>query len=126
MTAPARLGPVLVVDDEVHLNLLVSSILKLHGCEVITAQNGQQGLDAVRERRDVKVIVTDLNMPVLDGFGMLNAVRALGVNAPVIVLTARGDHRDQEQASTLGAHAFLTKPFSRQQLWELVEPLLQP
>ncbi len=89
MTAPARLGPVLVVDDEVHLNLLVSSILKLHGCEVITAQNGQQGLDAVRERRDVKVIVTDLNMPVLDGFGMLNAVRALGVNAPVIVLTAR-------------------------------------
>jgi len=71
-------------------------------------------------------VVTDLHMPALDGFGLLVALGTQNPALPVLVVTARGADADQRRSVDLGARALLTKPFSRQQLWEAVALLLAP
>ncbi|ULH17740.1 response regulator (plasmid) [Deinococcus sp. KNUC1210] len=115
---------VLVVDDEPYINLLITSILKLNGCDVLSAANGEQALGVLAEHPQVAAIVTDLHMPKLDGFGLLAALNTHETPLPVVVVTARGADSDQRRSMELGARALLTKPFSRQQLWKVVAPLL--
>jgi len=117
---------VLVVDDEPYINLLITSILRLHGCEVLSATDGEHALSVLAAHPEVAVVVTDLHMPALDGFGLLVALGTQNPALPVLVVTARGADADQRRSVDLGARALLTKPFSRQQLWEAVAPLLAP
>ncbi|GGR03463.1 response regulator [Deinococcus ruber] len=115
---------VLVVDDEPYINLLITSILKLNGCDVLSAANGEEALGVLAEHPQIAAIVTDLHMPMMDGFGLLAALRTHEQPLPVVVVTARGAESDQRRSMELGARALLTKPFSRQQLWGVVAPLL--
>lgn len=114
----------LVVDDEPYINLLITSILKLHGCDVLSAANGEQALSVLDEYPQIAAVVTDLHMPTMDGFGLLAAIGTREQVLPVVVVTARGAESDQRLSMELGARALLTKPFSRQQLWRVVAPLL--
>jgi CheY-like chemotaxis protein len=117
-------GLVLVVDDEPYINLLITSILKLHGCDVLSATNGAHALTVLAEHPQIAAIVTDLHMPTMDGFGLLAALGTQNPALPVVVVTARGAESDKRRSMELGARALLTKPFSRQQLWKVVAPLL--
>lgn len=76
------------------------------------------------EHPEIAVIVTDLNMPAMDGFGLLAALNHCGSVVPVVVVTAQGAESDQPRWKELGARALLNKPFSRRQLWAVVAPLL--
>src|SRR5882757_9010633 len=91
-TAPKR--RVLVVDDEENVAHLVSSALRFDGFETITADNGNSALAAVVEH-DPDLVVLDVMMPGLDGFGLLNKLRAAGSQVPVIFLTARDAANDR-------------------------------
>ncbi|WP_156749871.1 response regulator, partial [Mycobacterium sp. E1747] len=85
---------ILVVDDEANIVELLSVSLKFQGFEVYTASNGAQALDRAREARPDAVIL-DVMMPGMDGFGVLRRLRADGIDAPALFLTARDSLQDK-------------------------------
>lgn len=115
--APAGLpeARVLVVDDEPMIVELLSVSLRFQGFEVETAADGAQALDRARSFRPHALIV-DVMMPGMDGFGLLPRLRADGIDAPVLFLTARDDVQDKVAGLTLGADDYITKPFSLEEV----------
>ena len=106
---------VLVVDDEPNILELLSVSLRFQGFEVATASSGTAGLDTARAFRPDAVIL-DVMMPGMDGFGMLQRLRADGVHAPVLFLTAKDAVEDKISGLTLGADDYVTKPFSLEEV----------
>ncbi|MEV0298971.1 response regulator transcription factor [Nocardia sp. NPDC050710] len=106
---------VLVVDDEPMIVELLSVSLRYQGFEVETASDGAQALDRARGFRPQALIV-DVMMPGMDGFGLLRRLRADGIDAPVLFLTARDEVQDKVAGLTLGADDYITKPFSLEEV----------
>lgn len=106
---------ILVVDDEANIVELLSVSLKFQGFEVITATNGAQALDRAREAKPDAVIL-DVMMPGMDGFGVLRRLRADGIDAPALFLTARDSLQDKIAGLTLGGDDYVTKPFSLEEV----------
>ncbi|MBM4489643.1 response regulator transcription factor [Prescottella equi] len=106
---------VLIVDDEPSLVELLSVSLRFQGFEVETATNGAEGLDKARAFRP-DALILDVMMPGMDGFGMLRRLRADGVDAPVLFLTARDAEEDKVTGLTIGADDYVTKPFSLEEV----------
>src|SRR6476620_2662987 len=106
---------VLVVDDEPNILELLSVSLRFQGFEVATASTGAEGLDTARTFRPDAVIL-DVMMPGMDGFGLLKRLRADGVDAPVLFLTAKDAVEDKIGGLTLGADDYVTKPFSLEEV----------
>ncbi|RVW00681.1 response regulator transcription factor [Rhodococcus xishaensis] len=106
---------VLIVDDEPTLTELLSVSLRFQGFEVGTATNGAEGLDKARTFRP-DALILDVMMPGMDGFGMLRRLRADGVEAPVLFLTARDAVEDKVAGLTIGADDYVTKPFSLEEV----------
>jgi two-component system cell cycle response regulator len=104
-------GSVLVVDDSRLVRTVVSHHLKAAGFSVDEADNGQTAMH-ILSKGSYDVIITDLNMPQLDGFGVLAAVKRLGLSVEVIILTGAHaqDMSSAVRALRLGAHDYLTKP----------------
>src|SRR5439155_11875822 len=102
---------VLVVDDDREIREALQAPLDLNGYEVRTAGDGLDALEQVAARQP-DLIVLDLNMPRLDGFGLADelARRGLRPSVPLMVITARGSAH--ENAQRLGAEAYLEKPFN--------------
>ena len=94
---------------------LLSVSLRFQGFEVASASNGAEGLDKARSFRPEALIV-DVMMPGMDGFGLLRRLRADGVDAPVLFLTARDEVDDKITGLTLGADDYVTKPFSLEEV----------
>ena len=101
---------VLVVDDEANLRLILKTILAKEGYQVSQAANGQEGLD-VLDREVVDFILCDVRMPVLDGHGFLAELKARGITAPVIMLSAYGSVDSAVEAIKAGAFDYVFKPF---------------
>lgn len=108
----AKAAKVLLVDDEEMLRRVMKDMLEGEGYQVIEAKDGVEALDQV-DRHAPDIIVLDLNLPGLDGYGVLSHLRARPATAgiPVIVLTARGDEESEVKVFELGADDFLSKPF---------------
>jgi two-component system OmpR family response regulator len=115
---------VLVVDDEENVSHLVSSALRFDGFETITADNGNSALAAVVEH-DPDLVVLDVMMPGLDGFGLLAKLRAAGSQIPVIFLTARDAASDRVNGLRSGADDYVVKPFSIEELLARVHAVLR-
>ena len=120
---PAR--KVLLVDDEDSLRKVVKDLLERDGYIVSEARDGVQALDQV-DRVGPDIIVLDLNMPGLDGYGVLSHLRSRPATAdiPVIVLTAKSDEDNEVRVFELGADDFLTKPFRARALSARLEAVL--
>ncbi|MRH92458.1 response regulator [Nocardia sp. SYP-A9097] len=106
---------VLIVDDEPMIVELLSVSLRYQGFEVATAGSGTEGLDRAKMFRPDALIV-DVMMPGMDGFGLLRRLRADGIDAPVLFLTARDEVDDKITGLTLGADDYVTKPFSLEEV----------
>jgi two-component system chemotaxis sensor kinase CheA len=111
--APARkeAAPcILIVDDSITTRSLERSILEAHGFRTKVAVHGLQALEILRSE-GADLVLTDLEMPLLDGFGLITAIRADKKlkNTPVIVVSSRGDAADQKQGLLLGADAYVVK-----------------
>lgn len=104
---------VLVVDDEADSLEVATRILRHYGAVVHTATNGQEGLEVVRTIRP-RFIISDLSMPIMDGWGMLDALKRERetLDIPVIALTAHAMTGDRERAIMAGFHNYLTKPLT--------------
>lgn len=116
---------VLVVDDEIHIIHVVAIKLRNNGYEVISAENGAQGLEmAQAEKPDI--IVTDFQMPVMTGLELVGRLRQCDQtkDIPVIMLTARGFAVEDEQKEQLQISGILSKPFSPKELLRSIEDIL--
>ena len=116
---------VLLVDDEDSLRKVMKDLLERDGYQVTEARDGVQALDQV-DRVGPDIIVLDLNLPGLDGYGVLSHLRSRPATAgiPVIVLTAKGDEDNEVRVFELGADDFLTKPFRARALSARLEAVL--
>jgi DNA-binding response OmpR family regulator len=119
----ARVRILIVEDDPIILDLITTR-LDIAGYDTYFARDGFEGLSRLHELRP-SALVLDLNMPRLDGFGLLRKMRQEGLHTPTMVLTARNQPDDVKQAISLGARDFLAKPFKDEQLLQRVGRLLR-
>jgi two-component system KDP operon response regulator KdpE len=110
----ARQVSVLVCDDERSLIRLIKSELELTGYRVFAAEDGLSGVEMAAQRSP-DVVILDINLPGKDGFTVCEEIRDFSY-APIIVLSARGDHADKVRALNLGADDYMTKPFAMEEL----------
>jgi two-component system, chemotaxis family, chemotaxis protein CheY len=106
-------GPILVVDDDPTILAAVSEALDLEGFPVVTATNGAEAL-VVLDREQPSLVLLDMRMPVLDGWGFMHAIRERGVDITVVVMTAAADAR--RWGREIGAQGVLAKPFELDEL----------
>lgn len=118
------MAKVLVIDDDPDLRDMVSLALEDGGHEVITADNGVIGLRKATESGP-EIVVSDVNMPGMDGFTLCQRMRASGMTVPIILLTARDNELDQALGLDLGADDYVIKPFSGRVLNARVASLLR-
>ncbi len=116
---------VLLVDDEDQLRRVMRDLLERDGYRVVEARDGVEALDQV-DRHAPDIIVLDLNLPGLDGYGVLSHLRSRSATAqiPVIVLTARGDEDNEVRVFEMGADDFLAKPFRARALTARLQAVL--
>ena len=108
---------IMVVDDSSAIRKFVMFALRARGLTVLTAQDGQDALEQLA-RASVDLIITDLNMPKLDGFGLVQALRDdhdYG-QVPIIILSSLSSEEEQERGIRLGANAYLVKPFDQRRI----------
>jgi two-component system chemotaxis sensor kinase CheA len=126
--APRRRSTILVVDDSITTRTLEKGILESAGYRVVVCVDGQDALDRLRAGIEtVDLVVADVEMPRLDGFGLLKALRADEAfsRLPLILMTSRGDADDVARGLALGADAYLTKQtFDQRQLLDTIGQLL--
>ncbi len=108
---------VLAIDDSLTIRRLVSETLIGAGFSVTTAEHGEAGVRCFREGR-FDAVITDINMPVMDGFGVIAAIRGGDRNrkVPIIVLTTEGSPEFRARARSGGATGWVQKPFDDEQL----------
>ncbi|MCA9550493.1 MAG: sigma-54-dependent Fis family transcriptional regulator [Myxococcales bacterium] len=114
MAASSR-QTILVVDDEANLRKVLAATLRREGFEVLTAQDGVEGL-ALLAKHPIDVLLTDLRMPQMDGMALLAQAQAEYPEVPVVMLTAHGTVDTAVTAMKLGAFDYLTKPFDSDEL----------
>ena len=120
------MNKVLVIEDQPQMRTNLALLLQLNGYEVATAENGRAGLAAVHATKP-DLILCDVMMPELDGYGVLEALRQDDetVGIPFIFLTAKGDKREQRTGMNLGADDYLTKPVTEADLIDSVHARLE-
>jgi signal transduction histidine kinase len=108
---------ILVIEDEQVVRLNILKMLRSEGFEVLAAENGAVGVELAQSHLP-DLVICDILMPELDGYGVLTALRQNSVTAsvPFIFLTARAEHSDLRLGMNLGADDYLTKPFTRAEL----------
>jgi two-component system, OmpR family, response regulator MprA len=121
-TGPAR---VLVVDDDRAVRDSLRRALTLHGFEVQLAEDGMAAIRAVAADPSPDVVVLDVMMPGVDGFGVVRRLRQDGVETPILLLTARDAVPDRVTGLTTGADDYLVKPFALEELVARLEALLR-
>ena len=114
---------ILIVDDEPRYLRLLEANLRTEGYEVATAQDGVQALD-VFSGQPIDLVLLDVMMPRLDGFGVCQRLREFS-NVPIVILTARGEEQDRVRGLDLGADDYLVKPFSATELLARVRAVLR-
>ena len=108
---------ILIVDDSVSMRQMVSFTLRQGGYEVIEAKHGQAALNKLQSSV-VDLIITDLNMPVMDGITLIQNVRKMPAmkSKPILMLTTEGIAAKKEQGKAAGATGWIVKPFDPEKL----------
>ncbi len=115
---------VLVVDDEARMRKLVRDFLTVKGFQVIEAEDGEQAVEIFFNQKDIGLVILDVMMPKMDGWEVLKTIRQYS-KTPVIMLTARGEERDELQGFKMGVDEYISKPFSPKILVARVEAILR-
>lgn len=115
---------ILMVDDESRMRKLVKDFLEREGFAVLEAGDGLEALDIFYEHKDIALIILDVMMPKMDGWQTCREIRK-DSKVPIIMLTARGEERDELQGFELGVDEYISKPFSPKILVARVEAILR-
>lgn len=114
---------VLIVDDDASILLVMRSICESMGCEVTIAENGQRALEKILNEK-FTVVISDVRMPQMDGVSLLDAIEAKGLDLPVIIMSGYSDYAAEEIDRRNGV-VLLEKPFSKQQMQEIIEGFIK-
>ena len=122
----ATRGRILVAEDEPHIRRILITMLEAAQYEVLPASDGEIAIAFLETAERIDLVVTDLMMPKATGLDLLARVRELEHRreTPVMVLTAKGQDVDRVDAFRLGAHDFMTKPFSPKKLIARIDDIL--
>jgi CheY-like chemotaxis protein len=127
--SPSRLSnlTIVVVEDHDDARRYLGLFLNQMGANVVVARNAFEGLEAIKNNHP-NLVVSDITMPGMDGFGLLREIRALGPDAggsvPVIAMTAHITHADRARILNAGFQAYLPKPFTPDKLVETILTVL--
>jgi len=119
---------ILVVDDSPTIVKFVSFSLRNSGFEVVTASDGMDAIEKISHLSDkVNLVITDLNMPNLDGYGLISTLRnnERYRDTPIIILTSVEGDEDRKRGMTVGANSYLVKPFKSALLLDEVDRFLK-
>lgn len=116
---------VLIIEDEANIIEALKFILSREGWQVFTHSNGHDAFDAI-QRHQPDAVILDVMLPGRSGYDILRDLRAEpGLSdLPVLMLTARGQSKDQDMAQSLGANLFMTKPFANAQILDALKQLV--
>jgi len=115
---------ILVVDDEPNYLIIMSELLGEEGFETITTDNGRQAME-IAESADIDLVLTDMQMPGMDGFSLLKSIKSSKPNLPVIMITAYGEVEKAVRAMQNGAFNYITKPFNNDELVASIKKALE-
>lgn len=116
----------LVVEDSPTMRQLICFALRrINGLEVVEADDGVDGLKKLSGRR-FDILITDINMPVMDGLKLVSLVRKDEIHKeiPIVIITTEGAAEDRQRAMSLGANSYITKPIQAPQVINCVKQLL--
>lgn len=116
---------ILVVDDELDTVRVLERMLKKRGYDIHIAFDGLEALKKLHSNH-CDLVITDLLMPNLDGIQLLSRIQKEWPTLPVLVITAVDDEQIHRQLLSMGAYAYLRKPFERKQLLDVVAEIMQP
>lgn len=116
----------LLVDDSFSIRQMLSFTLKDAGFDVIEGANGQEGLTAVQQAAKLDLIVTDLNMPVMDGITFIREARKLPTSkyTPILMLTTETQAEKKQEGKAAGATGWIVKPFHPAKLLDVIAKLV--
>lgn len=116
---------ILIIENETSNRILIERVLSTRGYRCISASNGLEALN-ILEKEKVHLILTDLSMPVMDGYRTTQLIRARPdmQHVPIVAVTAYAQSDENEAALQIGCNEYLTKPFKPRQLLEVVDRLL--
>jgi CheY-like chemotaxis protein len=114
---------VLVVDDDARNLFALTSMLEIHGMNVLHAENGRKGIDTLIAHPETDLILMDVMMPEMDGYAATEAIREMPqyVSLPIIAVTAKAMPGDQEKSLAAGASDYVTKPVDSDHLIEVIQ-----
>lgn len=118
---------VLIADDsQTALMLVKTTLQRIPGLEFLAAGNGKEAL-ALMGQKPVDLLVTDINMPEMDGISLVREVRKTKTarELPILIITAKGEDEARDQGLALGANAYVLKPLSGKELFDLARKLLE-
>ena len=115
---------ILVVDDESRMRKLVSDFLIKKNYQVLEAEDGAQAVDIFFSTKDISLVILDVMMPKMDGWQVCREIREMS-DVPIIMLTAKGDERDELLGFELGVDEYISKPFSPKILVARVDAILR-
>lgn len=118
---------IMIVDDSASIRMVVGIALRGAGYEVIEAKDGKDGLDKLTGQK-VHLIISDVNMPVMDGITFVKSVKELANYrfTPIIMLTTESDESKKREGQAAGAKAWVVKPFKPEQMLGAVQKLCLP
>lgn len=117
---------ILAVDDSASIRAMVSFTLRGAGYVVVEAVDGQDALDKAKSNGDVSLILTDLNMPRMDGLALIKSLRSLPRyrTAPILMLTTESSEAMKAQGRAAGATGWMVKPFDPKRLLDVIKKVL--
>lgn len=115
---------ILVVDDESRMRKLVKDFLIRKNFNVIEAQDGEEALEIFFDNNNISLIILDIMMPKVDGWEVCREIREYS-DVPILMLTAKGEEKDELQGFKLGVDEYISKPFSPKVLVARVEAILR-
>ena len=117
---------ILIVDDSKTVRNLVAFIMKKEGFTITTAEDGLDGLEKLYAASNVDLIISDINMPRMDGFTFIKTVREQDAyrDLPIVVLSTEGQEHDIQQGLSLGANLYMVKPAQPDKMVKNVRMLL--
>ena len=117
---------ILIVDDSKTVRNLVAFIMKKEGFKVVTAEDGLDGLEKLYSSEKIDLIISDINMPRMDGFTFIKSVREQDAysDIPIVVLSTEGQEKDIQAGLSIGANMYMVKPAQPEKMVKNVKMLL--
>lgn len=118
------MATILAVDDSETMRQMVKMTLQAGNYQVVLASDGEEGLSKFLNSTAVDLVITDINMPKLDGIGLIKEIRARNTSVPILALTTESEDTMRKKGAEAGANGWMVKPFKPAQFIDIVRQII--